>query len=502
MHRPAPEDPLPIDSSASLIRLRPRADRVYIGRSRTLLVTDPSGAIVDDEHGLWMHETRVLSRLRWLVDGATPIPAGGSPVAIDRWEGYAIVLPPRPGAAAKANPSQGPIELHLARTLEDGMREDVALTNHTQRRTRVVLALELEADFAAPQEQTGPRRQRGRLRRSWSADDRTLRFDYAARHRFHHGTDRGTAELRRGLLITVEHADSPVAYRRRSLVFVVSLSPHAKWRARLGYAPVMDGETRVSSPRARTPEPLAEMPRFEGPSEASLATVVLAAVERAERDLSGLRLRDLDGARGAWTFAGGLPTYQTFFGRDALQASRAGAMLGPEILEGALRVLALTQARWGTTGATSNRGGWSRSSTRTRWPRSATSRTAATTATSAPRSSIRSCSRRSSGGPAARRSSALKSSRPSPRSRGQTASAWERTGSIVTRRARVRGRRTRGGRTRATRSSGPTDRRCRIRSARARCKPSPTAPSARSRRCLRCSGGTRRHRACAGRQRR
>src|SRR5262245_40249096 len=70
----------------SLIQLRPRADTVYVSQGYTSLATERDGFIADGpEHGLFIHQTRMLSRYRWLIDGVSPQPVALSNVAQHTW---------------------------------------------------------------------------------------------------------------------------------------------------------------------------------------------------------------------------------------------------------------------------------------------------------------------------------------------------------------------------------------------------------------------------------
>jgi hypothetical protein len=68
------------------------------------------------------------------------------------------------------------------------------------------------------------------------------------------------------------------------------------------------------------------------------------AIERAADDLLALRNWEHDAAPDAWVPNAGLPTYTCLFGRDALTAGWQSALLGPEIMRGAIARLAATQA--------------------------------------------------------------------------------------------------------------------------------------------------------------
>ena len=142
--------------------------------------------------GLFVHETRLLSRYRYLIDGISPQPVALSNVAQHTWLGYYIQLPPGlgpsepdQGSGQVPEASQQTLELRLSRYVGGGLHEDVDLTNFTQRPTAFTLGLEVDADFADQAETSGDRQQHGALARHWRADNPgtwELVFDYRAQH--------------------------------------------------------------------------------------------------------------------------------------------------------------------------------------------------------------------------------------------------------------------------------------------------------------------------------
>jgi hypothetical protein len=159
----------------SLVRIRPRPDVRVVSQGRTVLITDPDGFFDGGaERGLFVHQTRMLSRYRWLIEGERPQPVALSSVAQHSWLGYYACLPP---GRTPGPPDQGSrhleeasghtLELRLSRHVGGGLHEDVSLTNFSQHPTSFVLELELAADFADQEETRGERRQRGRLQQSW-----------------------------------------------------------------------------------------------------------------------------------------------------------------------------------------------------------------------------------------------------------------------------------------------------------------------------------------------
>jgi hypothetical protein len=58
------------------IRLRPPGDRLHLYRNYLVLSTGLDGFVSGGEHGLFVHEARVVSDYRYLVDGVEPRPIG------------------------------------------------------------------------------------------------------------------------------------------------------------------------------------------------------------------------------------------------------------------------------------------------------------------------------------------------------------------------------------------------------------------------------------------
>lgn len=346
----------------SLVRLRPRAETLYVSRGFLALATDRDGFIHDGtEHGLFVHETRMLSHYRWLLAGRPPQPVALSNVDPHTWLGYYVVPAPGVeqgeedgGSGMMEAASEYPVELRIRRTAAAGVREEVRLTNHTQQATAFRLVLEADADFADLQETRRERKQTGRCERRWDEATRTLTFDYRAEHAYRHQDASGTAAIHRRLRLRVAAADTPPQRDGTGLAFDVALGPRATWAATLEWIP--DTEPLALLDGARTPfdesferwdahdrQFLDAAPTFETAESETLAPAVMAALERARLDLAALRLHDLDTAPDAWTMAAGLPIYLALYGRDTLTAAWQAAILGPEMLAGSLATLARFQ---------------------------------------------------------------------------------------------------------------------------------------------------------------
>jgi glycogen debranching enzyme len=354
----------PTERRDHLVRLRPQPDTLYVSEGRTVLATARDGFIAEgEEHGLFVHQTRLLSRYAYLIDGEPPLPIALSNVEQHSWLGYYIALPPGirvgdpdRGSGYVSEVSQQTLELLLARHVGAGMHEDVDLTNFTQQRTAFRLDLVLDADFADQGETRVERMQTGRLERAWQAGEGwwELSFDYEAEHAFDHQGERGTARLHRGLVVRVSNADSPPSFREGRLSFAIELPAQGRWHGCVHFMPVLEGERLEPAYRCRSfagaeGEPnerrdvfLQESTDFDLPESHTLASVVAGALDQAKRDLMALRLDDLDVDEHAWTVAAGLPMYIALFGRDTLSSSWQAAPLSAEMMRGTLAVL----ARW------------------------------------------------------------------------------------------------------------------------------------------------------------
>src|SRR5436305_5076918 len=217
-----------------LVRLRPRADTLYVSQSRTVLATDRDGFVSDGaDHGLFVHQTRLLSRYRYLINDKPPRPVALSNVEQHTWLGYYIALPPGvreerdPGSGQMEVISQQTLELRLSRYVGDGLHEDVDLTNFTQQKTAFTLTLEVDADFADIDETKGERQQTGETKREWREADGTceLQFDYTVEHTYNNQEGTATKHLRRGLTLRVENAANVPSYKDKQISFDIELEP-------------------------------------------------------------------------------------------------------------------------------------------------------------------------------------------------------------------------------------------------------------------------------------
>jgi glycogen debranching enzyme len=331
-----------------------------------VFATNRDGFIYDlISNGLMVHQTRLLSRYRYLINDKPPLPVVVSSVEQHTWLGYYISAPPGvyedepdQGSGQLTQASQQSLELRVSRYVGDGIHEDIDLTNFTQQRTSFTFRIEVDGDFADQDEIDRDRTQHGSITRNWrkAGEKWELEFNYKAEHRYSHQGEEGTASLHRGVTLEIDKASTLPSYEDGRISFSVTLEPHGTWHACVNIKPLIDGKRLdplygcrsfggANNDRDRLRQVfLDEATRFTTPQE-TLTRVVTSALDRAREDLLALRMYELDEGERAWTTAAGLPIYIALFGRDTLTTGWQSSLLGPEMMHGALAQLARWQGR-------------------------------------------------------------------------------------------------------------------------------------------------------------
>ncbi|MGH9587240.1 MAG: glycogen debranching N-terminal domain-containing protein [Acidobacteriaceae bacterium] len=334
-----------------LIQLDPRGQHFHISQGRTVLITSLEGAIqVQALEGLWVLETRLLSSYAWEVYGKAPTLSVLSATRQNRSLGYYVFAPRecRRRKVPGCDPAQNSVELKIDREVGEGLIEKVTAVNHTLLETNFVLSLRVGADFVAPAEATGKRKQRGVITKAWHAErDRcSLEFNYKASHHFSHQGDSGRAEFNRGIRLEVTNDQQPPRFSGVRLRFQITLKPREEWHATLAWTALVS-ERELPPPNDEREQKraafLSNCASYEAPADRSIAPVVLRTIRQAADDLAALRLYDLDskdalGER--WVPAGGIPMYVGLFARDVLFSSCQAATASTDMLRGSLAELA------------------------------------------------------------------------------------------------------------------------------------------------------------------
>lgn len=331
-----------------LTRIRARPDLIQISHGRSVFITDAEGCVGNSAgQGLYVDETRLISRWGYLINGVAPIANASSVVQQHRWCGYFVTVAPGSKAPPKDHGSgQVPdysrqtLELYVSRTTNDGLCDEVQVTNYSSATSVFELTLRVDADFADQIESDGTIIQR-EVRRQWLESELTIRFEAE----WHHDG----RSLRRGAVVSFEHNEPRVSYAEGTLTWRLSLPPGQGWRTTVRARPVFDElpSLRVS-PQLSTAgdvehsallEPLTSI---DG-DRSFTAAQVKTTIDQARSDLAAMRMPTGATTERGWTVAAGLPLYLSLFGRDTLTAGWQAGLLGPELMIGALDVLASMQ---------------------------------------------------------------------------------------------------------------------------------------------------------------
>jgi glycogen debranching enzyme len=305
---------------------------------RTLSVLDGSTFVVGDrmgdlradegrEHGFFSDDTRFVSR--WVLHvGEAPLQLLG----LDQGAHFAaqFFLTPRVGPHDEA-----PCSVMRRRLIDHVWTEEVTVTNHRHERSDVLVALEIDADFADLFEvKDGSIAER---EVTWRHDDTSLTLAYER------------ADYERSVTIA---AGRGAAITRRGFTFALQLAPGEQWSTTFTVAPYAAQPGATFAPReaqgslqevsrsksAELDAWLARAPALQADNRA------LAQTYRASlSDLAALRLHPDLGVDRALP-AAGLPWFMALFGRDSLITSFQALPYLPGLAATTLRVLAGRQA--------------------------------------------------------------------------------------------------------------------------------------------------------------
>jgi glycogen debranching enzyme len=346
-----------------LVSLRPRTSHLQVSQGRTVLVTGQNGFVnAQQTEGLYVYQTRLLSRYEWRVNGELLHPVALSNVEQHNWLGYYIVAAPGvkgftdEGSGEMENASEETLEILISRFAGEGIHEDLDLVNFTMETVKFDLELSFDADFGGAYEvDQGKRIQQGELRGEWKGEvsrgQWEYKFDYHARHHYSHQGDEGDAQIHRAVTIQVENAGSIPHHHDRKISFHVELGPMQKWHVCMNLMAFMDGRDLPLHYRCNSFQPqkneydrkrqlfLNTATRFSTDASESMNALVLDTLNQARQDLMALRLFDLDKSDSEWVMAAGLPLYLALFGRDTLTSAWMASVLDAGMMSGVLTEL-------------------------------------------------------------------------------------------------------------------------------------------------------------------
>jgi glycogen debranching enzyme len=296
----------------------------------TFVVSDRLGDVRADEgreHGFFSEDTRFISR--WVL---TLAPHPLQLLSLDQGSHFDVrfFLTPTVGPD-----DQAPCSIVRRRLIDHVWMEEIVVTNHLHEAARMLVSVEIDADFADLFEvKAGVVAARTV---TYSHDEDSITLDYAR------------ADFRRTVTIATSQ---PGVMSRTGLAYTLDLAPGAQWSTTLTVTPSAAQPGIVFArrePRGRLAE-LALKKSAELEAWLAGAPVLKAqipAIARTYRaslsDLAALRIHP-DLTEGATLPAAGLPWFMAMFGRDTLITSFQTLPYLPGLAATTLRVLAERQA--------------------------------------------------------------------------------------------------------------------------------------------------------------
>jgi glycogen debranching enzyme len=301
-----------------------RDPHVTLVEGSSFCMSTHGGSIEGGTHGLFVRDTRVLSRWELFVDGHPVEPLTVVPVEPFSCRFFGRCTP-RPGHV------DATLIVERRRYVGQGMREDIVVHNHGSEPAGIEVHLAVEADFADLFEVKDQRRTGRRTvgRRVVGSD---LLFW------LEHTPDQ------RGVRITAPGAQLGAD----GITFRVVVPAHGEWSTTVEILPSVSGhELAAAFPIDRPVDSATPSRRMRGWNAVAPTIEVghpgLAdALAMSRRDLGALRIVDADHPDDD-VVAAGAPWFMALFGRDSLLTSAMMLPYFPELAMGTLRTLARLQ---------------------------------------------------------------------------------------------------------------------------------------------------------------
>jgi glycogen debranching enzyme len=299
---------------------------VTLVEGRTFGISDQAGDITPAAaQGLFVLDTRVLSRLSLTVNGAEL-----QVLAIESREPYAATFV----TLAKAAPGRADSELTVLRRrhIGRGLREDLVVTNYGLEVAPLHVEVKVDVDFAdvfaVKEGRVDPHRHR-----SAHVQEGKLWFD-----------DHGGSSAKR---VTVS-ASNGATMSAGHVTWQTKLQPGETWQACLSLTLSMDGHD--VEPRFRcggddddtVPAERLQQWRTTVPAVQSDHVGLRRAIRRSDDDLGALRIFDPDHPD-VPILAAGAPWFMTVFGRDSLLTGWMSLIADHTLAQGVVETLARFQ---------------------------------------------------------------------------------------------------------------------------------------------------------------
>ena len=308
-----------------------------INRGHTVFSCQPDGQMQPDgDKGLYFFDTRMVSVYRIFANGV-PFDLLNA-ASIYYYAARSFLINPAIETERGSIPA-GTLGLIVSRTVDNGVHEDLDLTNYGPDTIRFEFEVMIRSDFADLFDVKGKHPvRRGQVTTEWDQDEATLTS------RFVNG------DFNRTLIIRVRNCTAPCHQANGRITFNVELAPGKGWHTCLRYT-LKDG--------GRAYEPPDECFAHGTKSELGEAltawqdTVLKIGTSNEEfyrffrqsvQDMAALRLPIEGTDHLRFVPAAGVPWFVALFGRDSLIAALQSVFVYPEFAAGALEVLGELQA--------------------------------------------------------------------------------------------------------------------------------------------------------------
>ncbi|MBE9199055.1 MULTISPECIES: amylo-alpha-1,6-glucosidase [unclassified Nodularia (in: cyanobacteria)] len=313
-----------------------------INHGSTFMATDLGGEINPHSHlGIFSDDTRFLSDYACYVDGKSWIRLTSATTTYYAARVY-LINPQFTSTQGKI--AQGDLSLIISRTVEQGIHEDLDITNNASHPVNFNLEIALASDFADIFEVASQQYvRRGHIETKWQEAENQLETSYK------------NDTFYRCLIYKPCNFTSQPHYANGRVTFDISLEPSETWHTCCKYHLIDHQHVReaVNLCYQAMLDPAivsTEIERLHCQWRDSVTGIVCANEDlvrlyrQSVEDLGSLRLYDYDFEPDIWLPAAGVPKFVTLFGRDSLIISLQNMIVHPGFARGALQKLGQLQA--------------------------------------------------------------------------------------------------------------------------------------------------------------
>jgi glycogen debranching enzyme len=313
-----------------------------INHGSTFMVTDLNGHIHHEGHqGIFCDDTRYLSYYACYIDGYDWTRLSSTTTT---YYAARVYLTNSKFTSRAGNVPEGSISLIISRTVEEGIHEELDLTNYGTQPVSFNLEIAMRSDFADIFEvETRQFVRRGRIETTWDREKKELRTSYT------------NGDFYRCLIYQIHNCTSTPHYANGRITFEVKLEPTESWHASCNYILVDNGRVRSTvdfSYKTAVDRNIinTEIERLhcqwvDSVTEMKSTNENLNLLYRQSvEDIGALRLYDYDLASDVWIPAAGVPKFVTVFGRDSIIVSLQNMITHAGFALGTLKKLGQLQA--------------------------------------------------------------------------------------------------------------------------------------------------------------